>query len=72
MKQQEDASCKIKNSSSESSQCHEAILKVDVQMSDTAGFVGLGRIVNKKMSTGFLPVARGILFKDSAHRLLHI
>jgi len=25
----------------------------DVHMSDTAGFVGLGRIVIKKLSTGF-------------------
>jgi len=42
-----------KNSTSDISRGHERILKVDVQMSETAGFVGLGRIVNKKMSTGF-------------------
>jgi len=53
MKQQEDASYKIKNSTSYSSRCHERIFKVDVHMSDTAGFVGQGRIVNKKMCTGF-------------------
>jgi hypothetical protein len=53
MKQQEDASYKIKNSTYHSSRCHERIFKVDVHMSDTAGFVGLGRIVNKKISVGF-------------------
>jgi len=53
MKQEEDASYKIKNSTSHSSRCHEEILKVDVNTSDTAGFVGLDRRVNKKMSTGF-------------------
>jgi len=56
-------------------------------MSDTVGFVELGRIVNKKISTSFFPVARGILFKDRqafaylataivlseiVHRFLHI
>lgn len=72
MKQQEDASYKIKNSTSDSSRSHERILRVAVHMSDTAGYVGLGRIVNKKTFTGFLPVARGILFKYSVDRLLHI
>jgi hypothetical protein len=61
MKQQEKARYKIKNSTSDSSLRQERILKVAVHMSDAAGVVVLGRIVNKKMSTGFLPVARSLL-----------
>lgn len=72
MKQRENASYKIKISTSYSSRCRERTFKIDVHMSDTAGFVGLCRIVNKKMCTGFLPVTRGMLFKDSVDRLLHI
>jgi hypothetical protein len=72
MKQQENVNYKIENSTSDISRHHERILKVNVQISETAGFAGPGRIVNKKVSIGFMPVARGILFTDSAQRLLYI
>jgi hypothetical protein len=71
LNQQEEARYKLKNSISNSSLYQERMLKAAVHISDTAGFVGLGRIVNKKKSTGFVPAARGVLFKDHDDRLLH-